>query len=159
FLLYRRRTGEAILTLTAALPLVAWQGYIAHETGRVSGPPRLLGWIPLEGYFNRLLHPASYDLPAHIASLTVGFDYIALIGMGLAVGLGVAVFVKNSPANVTAHGFAVLGFTVAVIFLRGASEWADAFAFGRIFAPLLLLLALSSFRRRNGWPLWLALAP
>jgi hypothetical protein len=159
FLLWNRRFSDAFFTALAAVPLLAWEAYLAMKTG-FPNPPHLLGWIPLQGYFRRLAINEPYDLSPRIASLAVTVDYVALIGMGLAVALVIRIAIRNRTRAIEFGGyqfitFASVGYAFAVVFLNGEGEWMDAFAFGRIFAPLLLLLALDGMQER----FWLGLAP
>lgn len=161
FLFTRRRFADALFSATAALPLVAWHLYIVARAGAFARPPQLLAWMPLAGLFDRLLHPAVYDLPPSMAALAVAFDYVALCGMALSVALAIRVFFLSTGAGkaATAPAFAICGFALAVVFLRGQGEWSDAFAFGRIFAPLLLLIAMFYMPSRSPRHIWLGLAP
>lgn len=161
FLLTRRRFADALFSATAALPLVAWHLYIVARAGAFARPPQLLAWMPLAGWFDRLTHPAVYDLPPSMATLAVAFDYVALCGMALSVAIAIRVFFLSTGAGkaATPSAFAICGFALAVVFLRGQGEWSDAFAFGRIFAPLLLLIAMFYMPSRSPRHLWLGLAP
>ena len=161
FLLARRRFTDGCFAIAAAIPAIAWHFYIASRAGKAAIPPELLGWIPGAGFFDRLTHPAVYDLPPLLAHLAITFDYVALCGMALACALAVRIFslgiATRKPATATA--WAIFGFTLAVVFLRGQGEWADAFAFGRIFAPLLVLIAMCPLLSQSPSRVWLGLAP
>jgi len=161
FLLARRRFTDACFATAAAIPAVAWQFYIAARAGKAAIPPELLGWIPGAGFFDRLTHPAVYGLPPFLTHLAITLDYVALCGMALACALAVRVFSLSVAARnpVTATAWAIFGFALAAVFLRGQGEWADAFAFGRIFAPLLVLMAMCPLLSSASSRVWLGLAP
>ncbi len=172
FLLVRRRFDDARFTATAAIPAIAWQFYIAARAGDFAIPPNALGWIPGAGLFDRLTHPVAYDLAPSVAHLAVAFDYLALAGVALAVAIAirilVAVVAGREPA--TALAYAIFGFALIAVFLVPGGGWDDAYAFGRIFAPLLVLIAIYpvASRARGAGPrpaddvwfrIWLGLAP
>jgi len=161
FLVIRRRFADALFTVIAAIPAVAWQFYIIARAGEFASQPRVLSWIPLAGLFDRLAHPAPYDLRPALAHLAVALDYVALAGMALAIALAARILfvsaVKRKSA--TALAFAIYAFTLAVVFLRTQYQWIDAYGFGRIFAPLPLLLAMYYMSPGSPSRIWLGLAP
>jgi hypothetical protein len=156
FLLMRRRFSDAEVIATAAIPVIAWHVFLVIRTGEIALPPRGLGWTPFAGFFERLTHPAVYDLPANLAKFAIGLDYVALCGMALAVIVGIRIALREPSSALT---FTIFGFCVAVIFLPGQGEWGDAFAFGRIFAPLLLLIAMFCMPGRSWRRIGLGFAP
>jgi hypothetical protein len=161
FLLVHRRFAEAGFTMTAAVPAIAWHFYVAARAGQSAIPMRPLGWIPAAGFFDRLTHPTVYDLPSAVGALAVALDYAALAGIALAVAIAIRIAVASASGRepATANSYAVFGFALAVVFLRGQGEWGDAFAFGRIFAPLLVLIAMYYMRSSLRSGIWLGLAP
>jgi hypothetical protein len=160
FLIARRRWIDARFTVMAAIPAIAWNLYVAARSGESAMPPRVLGWIPLAGFIDRLAHRASYRLPPGLSALAISFDYIALAGIGLALILaaGMAIAAVRG-RRWTPLSSAICAFALAAVFLRGPAEWADAYAFGRIFAPLLLLIAMYSMPAQAKSRIWLGLAP
>jgi hypothetical protein len=172
FLLVRRRFGDAWFTATAAIPAIAWHFYIAARTRERAIPPGALGWIPGAGFWDRLRHPAVYDLTPSMAHLAVAFDYLALAGVALAVAIAIRILVAGVAGRepTTAHAYAIFGFALTAIFLVPGGGWDDAYAFGRIFAPLLVLIAMYSMASQAGGAgprpadgvssrIWLGLAP
>jgi hypothetical protein len=161
FLLVRRRFNDAWFTSAAAIPAVAWQFYIAARAGDVAIPPGAIGWIPGAGLFDRLTHPAVYDLSPSVAHLAVAFDYLALAGVALAVAIAIRIFVavvsRQEPA--TSPAYAIFGFALIAVFLVPGGGWDDAYAFGRILAPLLVLIAMYPVASRAPSRIWLGLAP
>lgn len=151
FLLTRRRFADCAWIAAAMLPAVAWFAFVMQ---RLQGAPASLymGWIPLEGFVDRLFHPILYPLPPAKNALVVASDYAALAGVALALIAAAALAGKR---RWDALASAVYGLALFVIFLRGASVWETPYAFGRVLTPFLLLTALADFATRP----WLALAP
>jgi hypothetical protein len=91
----------------------------------------------------------------------VAFDYLALTGVALAVviaiRISVALVAGREPA--TAAAYAILGFALIAVFLVPGGGWDDAYAFGRILAPLLVLIAIYSVASRTPSQIWLGIAP
>jgi hypothetical protein len=160
YLVARRRFADVLLTSVAAIPAVVWNLYIAARVGAAPTPPHVLGWIPLAGFIDRFMHAASYNLSPGLNALAISLDYVALAGIALAVVLAIRLAIRMVRREQwTAPGSAICAFTVAFIFLRGRAEWADAYAFGRIFAPLLLLIAMHNLSGRVRSLALLGLAP
>jgi hypothetical protein len=149
FLLARRRFADVLLTSIAAIPAIVWNLYVAARAGAAPTPPHVLGWIPLAGFIHRFTHPASYNLSPGLNALAISLDYAALAGIALAVVLAIRLAIRMVRREQwTAPASAICAFALAAIFLRGQAEWADAYAFGRIFAPLLLLIAMHNLSGR-----------
>jgi hypothetical protein len=160
FLFARSRYSDAVFMLTAAIPAVAWQAYIAARAGRAAIPPRVLGWIPFAGFLKRIAHPTSYNLPPGLNAFAISFDYVALAGIALAGALAVALCVRIARREPwTPLSSAICAFALAVFLLRQRFEWEDAYAFGRISAPMLLLIAMQGLRGQTLALAWLGLAP
>jgi hypothetical protein len=69
----------------------------------------------------------------------IALDYVSLAGMALALALGIRLWLRRRDGAIEV---AVLLFSLLAIQTGSGDVWADAFAFGRVFSPLLLLLAL-----------------
>ncbi len=154
FLFMRHDWRDILFTATAAIPAIAWQGYVAVRTGDATVPVQALGWIPFAGFVERIVHPVHYPLTPGANAIAIGGDYAALAGIALAIALAVRV---ECVERWTAPSGAIIAFALAIVFLRGQGAWADAYAFGRIFAPILLLIAMEHIREVG--PLWLGVAP
>jgi hypothetical protein len=155
FLLTRRRFADTLFTGLAAIPVLAWFSYVTVRAGEAPIPPHALRWIPLAGFWDRLFHPSAYDLPAHLKAFAISFDYAALAGIALAIALAIRI-ARCQPW--TARSSAICVFALAAVFMYGRGAWEDAYAFGRIFAPLLLLISMDYLAART-LRLWLGLAP
>lgn len=131
-------------TLFAILPAVAWMGYVSgHAEG--SGI-HFLSALPLTGFLNRLI-----DVRMTPAGL---LDHLALIGACWAFYVAVRVMLdaERPPIDWTIGVFA-LGCSL----LAYPAIWSEAYAFGRILSPLLLLLVVARPTRSTLAPIALML--
>jgi len=135
----RRRWPRVGAAVFAVLPSLAWTGYVSgHAEGSgisfLSAVP--LSWAPW-----RLI-----DLRMTPAGL---LDHLALIGAFWAFYLAVRVMLdaERSPIH-----WAIGVFALGCSLLAYPAIWSEAYAFGRILSPLLLLLVVA---RPTQW----ALAP
>ncbi len=147
-LVIQKDFSRALLYATAAIPALAWFGFVQRNTGPDPG-----GWllpIPLYGYVERILHPFPYPPPEAIAALATTLDYLALIGMGLAIVAAIrqALLKKYKPEDLAVYLYALLA-----IFLSSTDAWSEVFAFGRTLAPLLILIGLRAFPNRSLAPM------
>jgi len=137
FLLSRRRFADLVWTAAATLPAIFWYVYVSGHT-----PPEPLGGIasliPLAGWIERVAHPELYALPRWQALAAVELDYVALAGVALM--LGHAAWLAWS-RRWNARAAAIYVFAAAVIFIGSRSVWQDAFSYGRVVTPLMILLA------------------
>jgi len=143
-LLLERRFRRALVFATAAVPALAWFAYVQIHTH----PHGTKGWftvVPLAGLVRRVLHPASYPFVPAIRWTAEALDVCALAGMLLAFLLSFWRPKKAIPAAVL---LAAALMTLTGLNL-GRPFWEDAFAFGRVFSPLLVLLLLESCAARS----------
>jgi hypothetical protein len=139
YLLIRRDVRRAALFAMAILPLVIWVRFAALHT-----PPDALDWlgpIPFEGIVYRLTHPSHYDFPTAVALCAIVVDYVALLGIALAI---CTAFRKALAQDLSMTAIAIYIFAVLAIFLRYPDAWSDVYAFGRTLSPLLVLLAMDA---------------
>jgi len=149
FLLTRLQIAKAIAAACALLPASAWFLYVTHG-GAESDAVGYLNWIPLYGFLERIVHPAVYPLFGWRAALAISFDYIALAGVAL---LLIAIARMALDARWNAGAAAIYILAIAVIFLGSRDVWEDAYNFGRVLSPLLLLAFIEE------WGSFAALAP
>ena len=145
FLLSRRRFADLLWTAASALPAIFWYVYVSRHTP----PERLEGissLIPLAGWIERVAHPAVYPLPRWQALAAVELDYVALAGVALM--LGHAVWLAWA-RRWNARAAAIYVFAAAIVFIGSQSVWEDAFSYGRVVTPLMVLLAAED--ARLGW--------
>jgi hypothetical protein len=151
FLVTRSQIIRSIAVACSLLPAGAWFLYIS----RGGADPEAIGylhWVPLYGFLERVLHPHTYPGASWQNYLAVGFDFISLAGIALAL---VAVMRMAIQRRWNANTAAIYSIALAVVFLSSRDVWEDAYNFGRVLTPLLLLLFIEQFGER---PL-LALAP
>jgi hypothetical protein len=138
-LLFRRRIARALVFATTAAPALAWYAFVQIHT-RAYGTG---GWFtrwPLAGVVARMMHPANYPFIAAVRWSALVLDECALAGMLLAFVFSFRWPRAGCPAPAM---LAALLMTLTGLNL-GAPFWGDAFSFGRIFSPLLVLLALDT---------------
>jgi hypothetical protein len=137
FLLSRRRFADLVWSGVSALPAISWYVYVSRyvSPGSLSG---ISSWIPLAGWIERVAHPEVYLLPRWQALAAVELDYVALAGIALM--LGHAAWLAWA-RRWNARAAAIYVFAGAVVLIRSRSVWEDAFSYGRVATPLMLLLA------------------
>ena len=144
FLLSRRRFADLMWTVATTLPAIFWYVYVSRHT-----PPEPSGefanLIPLGGWIERVARPEVYPLPRWQALAAVELDYIALAGVALM--LGHAAWLAWS-RRWNARAVAIYLFAAAIVFLGSRSVWEDAFSYGRVVTPLMVLLAVEDARPR-----------
>lgn len=150
YLVTRKQFRNALLIAASALPAAAWYIYL---TRREPSPVRdYVDWIPLAGWIDRVIHPAIYSLSPLKAAVGHAFDYVALAGVALTLIFATRLAIKR---RWDAQSAAVYALALAAVFLRSRSVWEDAYAFGRVLTPLILLTALQDFAVSP----WLAVVP
>ncbi len=135
---------RAALFVLAVAPAQAWKFYCTLHTP--PDPSRWLGWIPLQGLISRLFYQHPYsNLPSAVAALCVALDYLALLGIALAIWQAVELARDH---RTTPVAIAIYGYGLIAVFVKNPDVWADVYGFGRTLGPLLLLLALERFATR-----------
>jgi hypothetical protein len=137
FLLSRRRFGDLLWTAASALPAIVWYVYVSRNV-----PPESLAgipsWIPLAGWIERVAHPFVYPLPHWPALVATEMDYVALAGVALMLGHAILLAWRR---RWNARVAVIYVFAAAIVFIGSRSVWEDAFGYGRVVTPLLVLLA------------------
>jgi hypothetical protein len=95
---------------------------------------------------HRVLHPVAYPPSVPLAGLVTLLDYAALAGILLAAVFAVLLWLGRR-GGTTEVGLML--FAVMMVEGNWRELWADAFAFGRVFSPLLLLLAFKALEMRK----------
>jgi len=136
FVICERRWSRAAVMATAGIPAAIWFLYVQRHTSADA-----TAWIqwPFSAVIEAMRHPGSH-------SFVVLLDYLAWIGLLLAIFFALARWRKDDPLSRAALMFALLA---AVIDLN---VWQEVEGFGRAFTPLLLLLPLA-------WPMRWQLLP
>src|ERR1039457_6542918 len=99
--------------------------------------------LPLTDLLQNLLHHDS-SYVNYGASFVQFTYYVAVFGMLLAFLLSVRLSFNGWTS---AEGLAALAFTMTGLLLQPAGLWVQPYHFGRVLAPLLVLLGLEYFRR------------
>jgi len=132
-----------LLTLMSALPFALWSSFVFAHT-----PADGTAWlsIPFAGIVRRTIHPLQYSITGPWVALAAIFDYLALIGIWIALALTVRQAVRRSFDLITC---CILSFALGALCLGKADIWAGAYEFGRTMSPLLILLGLLALRDRK----------
>ena len=148
-LLLERRFKYAALFATSAIPALAWYIFVQGHTA----PYGSEGWftlIPFAGIVDRMTHPVTYPFIPIVKWLAEILDECALAGAMLAFLFSF----RRTMGFPRALIFAAMFITLSAVTL-GQLFWSDVFAFGRVFSPLFVLIALQSFATRS----WVTLLP
>ena len=151
FLVTRKRYRAAALAAASALPAVAWFAYLARMHPEPSELSVVLGWIPLAGLVDALLHPWPYTLSPFKNAAAVTFDYVAQAGIVVTLALSIRLAIER---RWTAQTSVIYALALPSLFIRSGDFWPSAYAFGRPFTPLILLVAMQYLCRP-----WLAFLP
>lgn len=143
--MWKREWKRAALFAAAAVPAVAWQFFVFARTGPVQYET---SFVPFAAVWRAIVEPVRYQgYPPALAWTGMALQYVALAGAVLATALAFRAFEKGKPADgaaITAMLFALLS-----VFLQRPDVWQSVYGFGRIFAPLYLVLALRGLAMRS----------
>lgn len=144
YLLWQRLPRKAFLFGTAAVPALVWFWYLQTRTR--GDLIRLFmhsaaGFLPFGHRMSPQLRIGLpvYDLPRFLAGALTALDYLALLGMALAVVLAVRFVLERSrgPQEFAGLLYAFMVVSLAFVFSQG-----DVYTFPRVASPLLVLVAL-----------------
>jgi hypothetical protein len=146
--LRERRFNKAFLFATSAVPALGWYAFL---TARTSGY-NVMSWLaslPLASLANRMLNPVHYASAPAVALAASLLDELALAGALFSLILPFWLLRKNWswPLQWVAILMAVGSLNLGPLF------WMEAYAFGRILSPLLVVLALFAVWSRSWAPL------
>jgi len=144
FLLSRRRFADLTWTVVSLLPALWWWNYVGHYARSRTRPADLTS-IPMGGWLERVVHPASYPLPRLQALAAIELDYVALAGVALMLGHAAWLASKR---RWNARTATIYVFAGAIAMVGSRSVWEDAFGYGRVVTPLMVLLAAEDARPR-----------
>jgi hypothetical protein len=153
--LSQRRIGSAIAAAATALPAGAWFAFVQARTPPLDYPN---SFVPLSGIAVALVHPASYPagktggsgLQAAWRSVAPTamqmMDGVALVAIVIAFVLAVRWLLMDprSPLAWAAGLFALVG-----AFTQRPDNWIHVYDFGRVYTPLLMLLAFEGLARNE----------
>ncbi len=134
----------AALFATTTIPSLLWNLYIQLTIGSAAYSTET---SPLSSLFHFLLNPVEYSPEVPLASVVRFADAVALLGMLLAIVFAILLVWKRKtdPIAVSALLFALLA-----IFVQRPDVWATVYNYGRIFSPLLILVAVG-WLPQNRW--------
>ena len=145
--LVKRSRGLTAAAVVSALPWLVWVAGFVHPRTRPD-PFFWLSLYPFQGIFERTLRFPGQVVPDHVGAWAGVFDYVAVFGMWLALAQAVTLLRsgKLDPVKLALATYALL-----VIFVGNPRVWSEAYAFGRVFSPLLIFLGLQAIRARSRW--------
>ena len=145
--LVKRSRGLTAAAVVSALPWLVWVAGFVHPRTRPD-PFFWLSLYPFQGIFERTLQLPSQLLTGDVGAWAAAFDYVAVWGMWLALAQAVVLLRsgKLDPVKLAMATYALL-----VIFVGSQRVWSEAYAFGRVFSPLLIFLGLQAIRARSRW--------
>ncbi len=145
WLLVQRRPWLALGFGTAAVPLFLWLGFVQFHTA--GDAKAMISAVPFAGLYGAVAGHWTYQQP-----ILVMLDFVALTGMLLAFAFAVHYLWRRETRNVAA--FMVAGFLLLGIFVSDAAAvWPEVNSFGRVFTPVLLVVATTGLLRGNWWTL------
>jgi hypothetical protein len=128
------------VSCASLLPTLAWYGFVHLRT-----PPdhsSNLMRIPLTDLVDSLLHHDVSYIKTGGPLVQVAY-YVAVFGMLLAFALTLWLVFKGWTGP---EGLAALAFTMTGLLMQPAGLWVQPYHFGRVLAPVLVLLGLEYFR-------------
>lgn len=153
--LWSRRWARALFWATATIPMLGWYLFLSTHlrvTATRLGIPRWFAFKFGWGFIGRMLDPRRYPLPAALEAITRSLDVIALLGIVSAIAASIILLSARShdPLTLTAALF-----TILAVVLTTPRYWDDCYSYSRVFAPLLIAIALRAVtlrdRTRNWW--------
>ena len=143
--LMKRRWRLTAVAFVSALPWLVWVAGFVHPRTRPD-PFFWLSLYPFQGIFERTLRFPGQVVPDHVGAWAGVFDYVAVLGMWLALAQAVMLLrsSKLDPVKLAMAMYALL-----VIFVGSQRVWSEAYAFGRVFSPFLIFLGLQAIRTRS----------
>lgn len=143
--LTQRSWKRLVVTAATSVPFLFWTAFVSFNTYRDGTP--WLSW-PFAGILRRTLHPLQYPIVSPWIAVAAATDYLALLGIWIALILTAKLALKRMFGHVEA---CIFTFAFASLWLGKADIWAGAYEFGRTMSPLLILLAMIGVRDKNRW--------
>ena len=129
-----RRWKRAAWFATAALPWLAWSLFVWLRTGY---SPYAVSLVPLGRLLHWLFNPLKYPPWVPLARLVQFGDILALLGMLVAMVLGILFAARRRWKPVA---IATLLYALMAVFFQKLVVWGIVFNYGRILTPLLVLV-------------------
>ncbi|NWG13545.1 MAG: hypothetical protein HXY20_08435 [Acidobacteria bacterium] len=134
---WKRRDRQClVLSLASVVPFLAWVLWVHTHTMRDGTP-----WFsfPFAGIISRTLNPVQYPLAGRWVTLAAILDYVAVIGIWVALAL-IVIMLLARPIKIVEASLAVLG--LVFVCLGKSDIWGGAYEFGRTMSPMLVLLMM-----------------
>ncbi len=137
--LLKRNWTMLALSCASLLPALAWYGYVQMHIP--ADPGTNMFRLPLTDLVQNVLHH-DVNYVNHGGSFVQVAYYVAVLGVLLAFLLSIR-FAFNDWTS--AERLAALAFTMTGLLLQPSGLWVQPYHFGRVLAPLLVLLGLRFF--------------
>jgi hypothetical protein len=139
----RHDRERLVLASASAIPFLAWVLWVHLHTARDG-----TAWFsyPFAGIIARTLNPVQYPLTGRWVTLAAILDYVALIGIWIALAL-IAVLPLIRPLQTLGASLVVFG--LAAVWLGKPDIWGGAYEFGRTMSPMLILLMMLAISTRQ----------
>jgi hypothetical protein len=113
--------------------------------------PYPLAAVPLAGIWSAAVHPPADAAPqAAAAPLMRACGLLALLGMVAAFAWGAALIRRDPRGTIP---IVALLFSLTGVLVQRPDHWHSAHDYGRVYSPLLVILALHGLMRGTAWPL------
>lgn len=135
---------QPVFMASALLPAALWSLFAVSSTPASAAEAGT--FIPFRYSIGLILDPFDYKLPQLWQLIARAGDLFCLAGLALSVWYVVARWraLRASPA-----GWAILAWVAFFAFVGHAPMWNEPYNYGRIFTPLLLLVAADGFARMD----------
>jgi len=143
----RRDWRGAALVGLVACPALAWYAYV-HQS--LPAQPYPLLAVPFSGIWSAAVHPQDAASQAALAPLMRVAGLLALAGILLAFGWAIVLY-RRDPRG--ALPIAALLFALMGALVQRPDHWLAAHDYGRVYSPLLVVLAVAALTRGTPWPL------
>jgi hypothetical protein len=141
--LLKRNWPTLAISLASVLPALAWYAYVHFTTP--ADPSLNLLRMPLTDLASNLLHHNLSYVKSGVIFLQFTY-YLSVAGAILAWFMSIRFFFQDWTR---AEAIAALAFTLTGMLVQPGGLWVQPYHFGRVLAPLLVLLALEFFRTGN----------
>jgi hypothetical protein len=152
--LLHRSPARAALAAATAIPALTWFAFVQARTPDFDYEN---SFVPLSGIARALVHPAAYAFEEGASGLRGlwdgmapatmrAADVVALAGILAAFALA-GWLLARAPSSPRAWAAGL--FAAAGVLVQRPDNWIHVYDFGRVYSPLLLLLAVEGFARRE----------
>ena len=150
----QRNRRQAAFWAAAGLPALGWYGFVhlhfaLHAPGTGGHASSFLNWVgpqPGLGIVVQVLHPERYPLlGAAVERLIRALDRLALVALAGAAVLAVLRLRRIGEAVAVRAALALQ--VVLLLALKPGLFWIEPYGYGRVFAPLFVLLLAGGGRR------------